>query len=176
MYLKKEKSQKTKSEKEQIKLLKSMSGTVKHFFGGWEKIFGEVSDPRTENLLIYPLSSLLFTGMLMYFLRLGSRRQINFDFRKNENVAEKFHSLWGVDEVPHGDTLNYAFKKTDVDEIQEIVCQLVEILIRKKVLDRWRLLGKYFRVAIDGTGELTFNERHCENCLTRRFKSGKVLY
>ena len=105
MYLKKEKSQKTKLEKEQIKLLESMSGTVKHFFGGWEKIFGEVSDPRIENLLIYPLSSLLFTGMLMYLLRLGSRRQINFDFRKNENVAEKFHSLWGVDEVSVPGTL-----------------------------------------------------------------------
>ncbi len=169
-------SQKTKLEKEQFDLYASMSGTVHHFFGGWGKIFGEVSDPREENLVTYPLSSLLFSGTLMYLLRLGSRRQINFEFRNNENVAEKFTAMWGVDEVPHGDTVNYAFQKLDVDEIQGVVCQLVETLIRKKVLDRWRLLGKYFRVAIDGTGELTFNERHCEHCLTRTYKSGKVLY
>ena len=167
---------KGKLEKEQFALLGTMSGTVKHFFGGWDKILCGVSDPREENLVTYPLPSLLFAGTLMYLLRLGSRRQINFDLRSNENVEEKFWSLWGIDEVPHGDTLNYAYKKVDVDEIQEVLCQLIETLIRKKVLDRWRLLGRYFRVAIDGTGELTFNERHCENCLTRQFKSGKVLY
>ncbi len=43
-------SQKTKLEKEQFDLYASMSGTVHHFFGGWGKIFGEVSDPREENL------------------------------------------------------------------------------------------------------------------------------
>lgn len=169
-------SQKTKLEKEQIDLLESMSGTVKHFFGGWCKIFGEISDPRKKNLIRYPLGSLLFTGTLMYLFRLGARRQINFELRKNENVTEKFRSLWGVREVPHGDTLNYVYEKLEVDEIQEIVCRLVEVLIRKKVFASWRLLGKYYRVAIDGTGDLTFNERHCEHCLTKRYKSGKVLY
>jgi len=176
MNSKNEKTQKNRLAEEQLKLLEAEEGTVKHFLGGWDKIFGEVSDPRTAGLLTYPLASLLFSGTLMYLLRLGSRRQINFEFRNNENVEEKFWSLWGMVEVPHGDTLNYTFKNIDVDEIQEVVCRLVETLIRKKVLDRWRLLGKYFRVAIDGTGELTFTERHCEHCLTREFKSGKVLY
>lgn len=176
MNSKNEKTQTSRLAEEQLKLLEAEEGTVKHFFGGWGKIFGKVSDPRAENLLTYPLSSLLFSGTLMYLLRLGSRRQINFEFRDNENVEEKFGSLWDIDEVPHGDTLNYAFKNIAVDEIQEVVCQLVDALIRKKVLDRWRLFGKYFRIAVDGTGELTFSERHCENCLTRKFKSGKVLY
>ena len=168
--------QATKLEKEQLALLNAMSGTVKHFFGGWGKIFSKVADPRQENLLTYPLPSLLFSGTLMYLLRLGSRRQINFDLRNNENVEEKFHSLWEISQIPHGDTLNYAFKNIAVDEIQEVLCQLAETLIRKKVLDRWRLLGRYFRIAIDGTGELTFPERHCENCLTKKFKNGKILY
>ena len=176
MYRKSEKTKKSKLAEEQLKLLETEEGTVKHFFGSWDKIFNEVSEPRKEHLLTYPLSSLLFSGTMMYLLRLGSRRQINFDFRNNENVEEKFRSLWGIDQIPHGDTLNYAFKNIEVDEIQEVLCQLVETLIRKKVLDRWRLFGRYFRVAIDGTGELTFSERHCENCLTRKFKSGKVLY
>jgi len=176
MNSKNKKTQISKLAKEQLKLLEAEEGTVKHFFGGWDKLFGKISDPRAAGLLTYPLPSLLFSGTLMYLLRLGSRRQINFEFRKNENIEEKFWSLWGIDEVPHGDTLNYAFKNISVAEVQEVLCQLVETLIRKKVLNRWRLLGRYFRVAIDGTGELTFRERHCENCLTKKFKSGKVLY
>jgi len=176
MNSKNKKTQISKLAKEQLKLLEAEEGTVKHFFGGWDKLFGKISDPRAAGLLTYPLPSLLFAGTLMYLLRLGSRRQINFDLRHNENVEEKFRSLWGTDEAPHGDTLNYAFQNIAVGEIQEVLCRLVETLIRKKVLDRWRLLGRYFRIAIDGTGELTFSERHCENCLTKKFKSGKVLY
>ena len=62
--------------------------------------------------------------------------------------------------MPHGDTLNYAFQKLQPDEMQEVVCRLVEILIRKKVLYRWRLFDN-FLVAVDGSGMLTFGERHC---------------
>lgn len=153
-----------------------MSGTVRHFFGGWGKLFGGVSDPRAGHVISYSLPHLLFTGVLMYLFRLGSRRQINFDLRENENVTEKFEALWGLAQVPHGDTLNYSFKKLEVLEVQEALCGLVEILIRKKVLDQWRFLGHYFRIAIDGTGELTFEERHCAHCLTKKLNNGKVVY
>jgi hypothetical protein len=35
----------------------------------------------------------------------------------------------------------------------------------QKVLYRWRLFDN-FLVAVDGTGMLTFGERHCPFCLT----------
>jgi len=38
-----------------------------------------------------------------------------------------------------------------------------------------RTLGKYFVVAGDGTGTLSFPKRHCEHCLTRKH-NGKTLY
>lgn len=165
----------SKEEKEQRALLESMTGTVDHFFGSWDGIFGGVTDARKQYLITYPLESLLFTGVLMYLFRLGARRQINFELRDNENSEEKFEVLWGTEKVPHGDTLNYSFKKIIVAEMQEVLCLLIEKLIRKKVLDRWRLLG-YFLIAIDGTGELTFNERHCEHCLTKKLNNGATLY
>lgn len=168
--------QKSRLEEEQRQLLAAQAGTVKHFFGSWDRIFGKVSDFRSPSLLTYPLSNLLFLGTLMYLLRLGARRQVNYEFRGNENVAEKCQSMWEIGEVAHGDTLNYAFQGIDVEEVQEALCHLVEVLIRKKVLDRWRLLGRYFRIAVDGTGELTFPERHCEHCLTRTCKNGATLY
>ncbi len=52
---------------------------------------------------------------------------------------------------------------------------MVETLIRKKVLYRYRLLDRYFLIAIDGTGMLTFPERHCPRCLTRT-RNGKTIY
>mgnify|MGYP001248360375 FL=1 len=59
--------------------------------------------------------------------------------------------------------------------MQEAVTDMTRTLIRKKVLYRYRLLKRYFVVAIDGTGRLTFPERHCPNCLTAEHH-GKTIY
>lgn len=111
----------------------------------------------------------------MFLFQLGARRQIKYKLRGNGPSQTKFGAWFGVDNVPHGDTLNYAFKRVAAVEMQEVVCKMVESLIRKKVLYRWRVYGN-FLVAIDGTGVLTFHERHCPYCLTRKLNNGETLY
>jgi len=50
---------------------------VEHFFGGslsgW---FGEVNDPRLKEQCTYSPQHLLWLGVLMFVLRVGSRRQL----------------------------------------------------------------------------------------------------
>ena len=127
-----------KDEEEQALLLASLLKTVAHFFGGWDAIFGKVFDPRKNYLIRYSLISLLCTGVLMFIFRLGSRRQIKHVLGGNKKSEEKFQALFDIPKVPHGDTLNYAFKKIPVDNVQKVVSWMVNRLIRKKVLDRWR--------------------------------------
>lgn len=112
----------------------------------------------------------------MYLCRLGSRREINYQFRGNLRSAAKFQSLFHVECAPHGDTLNYSFKRIEIEEVQEIICSMIETLVRKKVLYPYRLLDHYFMIAIDGSGIVTFYERHCEHCLTRKLNNGMTLY
>jgi hypothetical protein len=71
-----------------------------------------------------------------------------------------------VQTCPYGDTLDKIYSRLNVAQVQAIVTRSVETLIRRKVLYRYRLRGRYFLVAIDGTGVLTFPERHCPHCLT----------
>jgi len=152
-----------------------MSGTLYHFFGGWQKLFKGVRDGRNPEMIRYPLEGILSAGVLMFVFRLGARRQINYQLRENEPSQSKFGAWFGVEEFPHGDTLNYAFKRIAPEEVQEVVCQMVETLIRKKVLYGWRLYNN-FLVAIDGTGVLTFRTRHCEYCMIRKLNKGEILY
>ena len=156
-------------------LLKALVGTVGHFFGSWQTIFRGVTDGRNPDLITYPLASLLCTGVLLFLFRLGSRRQIQYQLRENGPSQAKMETWFDVAAVPHGDTLNYAFQKLQPEEVQEVVCRLVEVLIRKKVLYRWRLFDN-FTVAVDGTGMLTFGERHCPYCLTQKLKNGETRY
>ena len=113
-------------------MLQSFLETVRHFFGSWNAIFGKVFDARKSHLIRYTLTSLLCTGILMYIFRLGSRRQIQHLLRENKNSEEKFQMLLDTLRVPHGDTLNYAFKKIPVEAVQEVVCWMVQRLIRKR--------------------------------------------
>ncbi|MGQ9598475.1 MAG: hypothetical protein ACUVWZ_03560 [Anaerolineae bacterium] len=134
--------------------------TFHHSFGDFDALFQSVDDPRRPELIIYPIEELVFAGVLMFLCRLGARRQIGLLFRGNGPSAAKFQALFGTDSCPHGDTLDVTFGRLNPDQVQAIVTKMVRILIRKKVLDRYRLLGHYFAIAIDGTGRLTFPERH----------------
>ena len=162
-------------EREQLALIHALVGTAHHFFGGFASLSRPIHDPRVPHLITYPLDSMCFAGVLMFLCRLGARRQINHLFRRNRPSEAKFQTLFGVETCPHGDTLNVLYSRLNPSEVQEVLCWMVETLIRKKVLYRYRLLDLYFLIAIDGTGMLTFPERHCPHCLTRT-RDGKTTY
>ena len=155
--------------------VKVLVSTVWHFFDGFTPTVRNVRDPREQNRVRYPLSAVIFTGILMFLCRLGSRRQIGYQFRGNDPSQANVQALFGVETFPHGDTVNGVYSRLDIDEVQECVTTMSEMLIRKKVLYPYRLLDRYFVVVIDGSGILTFSKRHCAHCLTRTYE-GKTLY
>ena len=137
-------------------------------------LFAHVTDPRDPQKILYPLASLAFAGVMMFLFQLKARRQIGLLLRNGSSVI-KFQALFGVESFPHGDTLEATFSNLETDQIQTVLTGMTETLIRKKVLYRYRLLGIYFIVAIDGTGTISFSRRHCPHCLTRT-RNGKTFY
>jgi hypothetical protein len=155
--------------------LKSSSKPSPTFSALFFKALQDVPDARDPKRITYPLNSLFFIGIFMFLSRLGARRQIRFRLDGSE-VADKMRDLFGVETVPHGDTLDYAFSRLNPDHVQDVVSGIPEGLIRRKVLETYRLLDKYYAVALDGTGVLTFEERHCPNCMTKKLNNGSTLY
>ena len=164
----------SKEQRQHQVLIAALLAILRHCFGSLQRLFEPVEDPRDPRRILYPLAELLFVGVLLFLLRLGSRRQIALQLR-SERSAAKMAALFGVKAVPHGDTLNATFSRLVVEQLQEVVCSVIEWLIRSKLLYPYRLLQRYFLVAIDGTGTLSFDERHCPHCLTRKCGS-KTLY
>lgn len=163
------------SQQQMQTLLHIALATITHFFGPPKSYLAGIDDPRDPDKIIYPLPCLLFTGLLMFLCQLAARRQVALKFRDDPPSVANFARLFGVPNAPHGDTLDYTFSNLKPQQVQECVTRLVEILIRKKVLERYRLLDQYYVVAIDGTGIYSFSQRHCEHCLTRTH-NGKTTY
>ena len=109
----------------------------------------------------------------MFLCRLGARRQVNWLLRCPTGHA-LFQTLFGCG-IAHGDAMNDVVCRLNVEQVQECVTRLVEILIDSKALYPYRLLGRYFLLAVDGTGTLVYSQRHCPYCLTKTH-NGKTLY
>lgn len=137
-------------------------------------LFKPLRDPRDPTRIVYPLAGVCFAGLLLFLTRLGARRRMG-QLLRSPAGRKKFKTLFGVEAFPHGDTLGKLAARLDPAQFQECVCALAERLIRNKVLYAYRLLDHWFMVAVDGTGMLTFPQRHCPHCLTKTHH-GKTIY
>lgn len=152
-----------------------LATTLAHFWPQMRAWLDDLRDPRDPNRTVYPARCLLVTGLLMFLLKLGSRRQIRFEL-DSPRALENLNRLAGCrqERVPHGDTLNYLLSRLAPGELAGLRRRMVQRLLRMKVLDGGRLLS-YVPVVIDGTGQLFFRRRHCPHCL-KRTVGGQTRY
>lgn len=132
-----------------------------HFFKELGKWIEEMKDPRNASYTTYKQTDLVYMGILKNVCSIESMRQMEEKF--NESVC--------------ADTLNYYLERLSPECLSELRKKMTTSLIRGKQFYRNRLVGKYWRVILDGTGIASFPERHCENCLyeTRVYKDGKKV-
>jgi hypothetical protein len=152
------------------------SKTIGHFFPKLTRWLGTVDDPRNKNKIIYSPSHLLWLGIFLFLLRLGSKRKISYKlstelFLQNLCILTKNYD----EKTAHHDTVEYFLTKLEPEQLYKVRHKMANRLIRSKCLNKFRLLDSYFMIAIDGTGHLVYKERHCPHCLTKK-KDGEILY
>lgn len=138
----------------------------------------QIPDPRHPVFIVYPLSHLLWVGILTFLLKLGARRQIKYllhtpSVQSHLNVLAKAEN----DTVCHGDTLEKLLRRIPHAWLSQLRTAMILRLIRMKALVNSRLLDCYYLIAVDATGVVTFSRRHCPHCLTMTSKkTGKTTY
>jgi hypothetical protein len=124
----------------------------------------------------YDVRFLCWWGLLLFCLKLGSRRQLDFELRDDQ--------LWVLDNVnrlaqteqeslPVNKTLSHLLGHIGSAAFAQLRTDCVRQLIRNKVLDSVRLQG-CFPVMVDGTGFLSFQEQHCPHCLVHQHETYTV--
>ena len=138
-----------------------------HFFEDFTKWIEQMKDPRNQSYITYTQSDLVYMALLKNICSLKSMRQMEECFNE-EQCIDTLRYLSGdrhLSEMPHYDTLNYYLEKLPPEELSQVRRKMVASLVRRKQFYKNRLLGKYWRVVLDGTQLYCFRERHCENCL-----------
>jgi len=128
-------------------------------------------------MVLYHRRFLLWWGLCLFLLKLGSRRQLDYQLNGDGPfVLANLNRLAGTRQVsrPVNKTLDYFLGRVGPQAVAELRAKMVRQLIRSKALDAARLQGR-FVVAADGTGYLVFRRPHCPHCLTQRHGS-QTLY
>jgi hypothetical protein len=152
-----------------------LARTVAHF---WPKLgpwLASLADTRDQEKITYLRQFMAWQGLMLFLLKLGSRRQVRFELDSQE-ALENLNRLSGCHQqtMAHGDTLAHFLGHVPPEALANLRLRMVQRLIRMKALDNGRLLG-HFLVVLDGTGQLYFRQKHCEHCLTKTV-DGKTQY
>lgn len=146
-----------------------LARTVRHFFPDLNSWIDDIEDPRFQPQVIYSKHFLLWWGLGLFLCKLGSRRQLDFQFGDAPEVLANLNRLAGTQQetCPVHNTLEYFAGRVGSVPFAALDQKMVHRLVRMKALDEARLQGR-FLVLIDGTGYLVFHHRHCDYCLTQK--------
>ncbi len=134
-------------------------------------------DPRRQDQCSYTQAHLIWSGLLLFLMHLGSRRQMRFE-RLAEAFAKNLAALSGqhdIQTVADPDTLAYYAERIPVKAMETLLAWMIRRLIRIKALDPFRLLG-YFTIAIDGSQICTFDHEPWPGCPHRELSNGSIQY
>lgn len=127
-------------------------------------------DTRFQPLVDYHRRFMVWWGLSLFLLKLGSRRQLDFDLRDlSTEVLPNLNRLAGTQQerLPVDGTLDHFLGHLGSSPLAWLRTQMIRRLIRMKALDDARLQG-HFVVAVDGSGWMCFRTRHCDRCLTQK--------
>lgn len=150
-------------------LVKVLSTTVGHYFPWFNQWLEGLTDIRNQDLITYQRQTVVWAGLLALLTKRQARMNISHQMRQ-EGFCENLKELSGQEDiknVPHGDTVEYLLTRLKKEELEGVQVKMMGKLLRKRALERYRLMGKYYTVAIDGVHIHSFDYKHCEHCLVK---------
>lgn len=151
-------------------LLCRIAQTIDHFIPDWKDRLDSIPDYR-GNRAVYKMSEIVLAAVVLFLFKEESRNQMNEDSEEDQ-FRENYKSLFGL-KLPHMDTVTDVMNKLDESHLESLRRQVIKYLLDKRTLHKFRLQGKYFKIAVDGSGIYTFDKQPYPHCPHMTSKNGK---
>jgi len=121
------------------------------------------------------LPDCLMSGLAIFGLKFPSLLQ--FDESQDDGaIKHNLKTLYGVNDAPCDTSMRARLDKVDPRALRSAFTSIFSLLQRGKVLEDYKVLGKYLVIACDGTGMFSSDTVHCENCCEKHHKDGRISY
>ena len=100
--------------------------------------------------------------------KIKSMHGLTMEFNTEETI-KNITQICGLEleEIPHWDTINDVFKTIKPEGIEEIIKHMINKMMRNKMLEKYKIRGKYYHIVVDGTGLATSKKKYNTNCLVK---------
>ena len=122
----------------------------------------------------YSMTEIVTGALFMYIFKETSRNAYNND-RREVCFRKNFFKYFCIN-LPHADSSDDVLRVLLPVELEMLKAHLVGGLIEQKMFRKFRFMGKFHLVAVDATGTATFEQKHCDHCLTKTSKTGVITY
>jgi len=117
----------------------------------------------------------VMSGLAIFGLKFPSLLQ----FEKNKIspfIKRNLRTLYHVQDAPSDSCLRERLDILLPKNFRRSFKLIFACLQRGKMLERYKYLGNYYLVSIDGTGQYSSNTVHCKNCCEKHNRSGEITY
>lgn len=150
-----------------------MAKTIRHYFPDLFDRMDLFKDHRKRK--DYTVAELVTGCIALFLFKEASRNAINND-RKEEQFRKNYVRVFKL-RLPHMDTVEDFLRQLNDQELEHFKAAMLSHLIEQKVLHHFKLLGKYFMIAIDGTGTNSYSENdEGKTRVHKTSKNGKTTY
>ena len=122
----------------------------------------------------YKTEEVLMAAIAIFLFKRGSRNGMDNLIRKGR-FAANYKRMFGC-RLPDTDTCDKLLRRLPQECLEKLKQEMVKVLVRRKVFDKFRFNRLYHRVAIDGTGLHSFDYEPYPGCPAKTSKSGKTTY
>jgi len=122
----------------------------------------------------YKTEEVLMAAIAIFLFKRGSRNGMDNLSRKGR-FAANYKRVFGC-RLPDMDTCDKLLRKLPQECLEKLKQEMVRVLVRRKVFDKFRFDRHYHCVAVDGTGLHSFDYEPYPGCPKKTSKSGKTTY
>jgi len=122
----------------------------------------------------YKTEEVLMAAIAIFLFKRGSRNGMENLSRKGR-FAANYKRVFGC-RLPDMDTCDKLLRRLPQECLEKLKQEMVRVLVRKKVFDKFRFDRRYHSVSVDGTGLYSFDYEPYPGCPEKTSKSGKTTY
>jgi hypothetical protein len=133
------------------------------------KHFSRITDHRDRERIGHKIKDVCMGALAMFCYQDPSLLQ----FQKRTQaplLAANLKNLWAIDSVPSDTQMRTVMDEIDPHEFEGLFTTFFRLLQRGKHLEQYRVLGKYYLCAVDGSEYFSSDHIGCPSCLRRKVK------
>lgn len=135
--------------------------------------FKKAPDHRNPLMIEIPMQDMLMSAFAVFSLKLASLLKLD---RLRKDGAEKLIGLYRIGRVPSDTQMRSVLDEVGHWHLRNCFKKLFSKFQRANLLKQFEFYNRHYLLSVDGSGYFYSDEVHCESCLTKKDRNGKVSY